>query len=620
MNFYFIFRDTDNSDKSYKLMHTKQLWQMINSVTREHLATHPRCRGNLGFDETHEVQWGLVWRERAVCDRCQYHSSMFNLYEDIKTGQRGRRSATANVGFNIAMTQTPVAATSVIKMFLGGNIPAPSRAGMQKCASKVCKVIKDANIADMKMRREQLKKLNRWQNLPESAIAVQSDGTYNNSLYSGVGRTPFQPATQCSYVVAENMTNQKQIIAIETVNKLCSKHGFHTAADDACDTKCNECSATAAMETNIGDEQKWAEMCFEDLKNDGLEINVLTTDPDTKAYRAAEELYERKLTSTKPEHQIDTRHLSQNHRKQIKNNVHVLNMMPGQTRTYRLYLRNRFSIDISRRCQSEFECIHRKVDGNFKEMVSQTHLCIPAIKRCYCGDHTYCKLHSNVCKGENNDNWIVKSCYLPSNFRINASKIENGQALLECIEYRLSDDMLQVTRFNSNSQKVEAFNRSLKRSLPKNVTFTRNFSGRAHSAAHSVNNGPGNSIRKLCTIAGCPIPRRSKVQLKLEALQKNSEKQKDREKSLGTKLKRKLKRNKMFQLYEKHQEQKTYIKSQLLKKLRADRKVARKPLPSTSSTAPSDHKYQRNPRSNQLLRGKRHAGQCPPTQTPAVTQ
>ena len=41
--------------------------------------------------------------------------------------------------------------------------------------------------------------------MPENEIIVQADGIYN-SLFSGVGKTPLQPSTQCSYVVAENVT------------------------------------------------------------------------------------------------------------------------------------------------------------------------------------------------------------------------------------------------------------------------------------------------------------------------------------------------------------------------------------------------------------------------------
>lgn len=83
---------------------------------------------------------------------------------------------------------------------------------------------------------------------------------------------------------------------------------------------------------------------------------------------------------------------------------------------------------------------------------------------------------------------------------------ENENLLRACISKRLSPAVLDKTIKNSNSQKVESFNRTLRRSLPRNVTFTRNFAGRAHSAAHSSNNGPGDSIRSLCAGVGCAIP------------------------------------------------------------------------------------------------------------------
>lgn len=83
---------------------------------------------------------------------------------------------------------------------------------------------------------------------------------------------------------------------------------------------------------------------------------------------------------------------------------------------------------------------------------------------------------------------------------------ENEDLLRACISKRLSPAVLDKTIKNSNSQKVESFNRTLRRSLPRNVTFTRNFAGRAHSAAHSSNNGPGDSIRSLCAGVGCAIP------------------------------------------------------------------------------------------------------------------
>ena len=82
------------------------------------------------------------------------------------------------------------------------------------------------------------------------------------------------------------------------------------------------------------------------------------------------------------------------------------------------------------------------------------------------------------------------------------------------------------------AQKCEATNRCLRRSLPKNTTFGRNFSGRALSAIHSINNGPGESLRNLCHSAGCPIPPSSKVALAIHKEQRHTEIQKNRARSI----------------------------------------------------------------------------------------
>ena len=73
------------------------------------------------------------------------------------------------------------------------------------------------------------------------------------------------------------------------------------------------------------------------------------------------------------------------------------------------------------------------------------------------------------------------------------------------MEYRLGQDMLEKTKMNTNTQKVEASHRSMRRSIPKSVTFSRHFPGWSHSAAHNINHGPGESIYQLCKVVGSPI-------------------------------------------------------------------------------------------------------------------
>ena len=59
-------------------------------------------------------------------------------------------------------------------------------------------IIENVNKSDMKARRKSLKTINLLIGQPETDKAIQSDGMFNNPPYSGVRKTPIQPATQCS--------------------------------------------------------------------------------------------------------------------------------------------------------------------------------------------------------------------------------------------------------------------------------------------------------------------------------------------------------------------------------------------------------------------------------------
>ena len=259
---------------SYKILHTNHLWRMVNTVFPEHITNHPNCMGNLNFDSKCEEKNGLVWRERVVCDRCNYTSRMFKLYNEVDTGKCGRKPADINRMVHVGMTQTSISATSLNKILLSASLDAPSISGLQKNANKINPLIENANEQDMKSRRKLIKKINVYNNKPENQISGECDGVYNNSLYTGVGRTPFQPATQAVLSFAENETLAKQILAIQTVNKLCSKHGFHSLSDEPCDNKSGQCTATASMETNIGDEKSGLVCVFETYYQMILRLNI----------------------------------------------------------------------------------------------------------------------------------------------------------------------------------------------------------------------------------------------------------------------------------------------------------------------------------------------------------
>ena len=114
------------------------------------------------------------------------------MYTEIYIGKRGRKVATANVGLNVALTQTAIGPNSVRRLCLGSNIPAPSRNAMYNTARKVCENNEQINTVDIMKRRDELvKKNNNLIGMPENEIHIQADGIYNNSLYSGVGKNTF---------------------------------------------------------------------------------------------------------------------------------------------------------------------------------------------------------------------------------------------------------------------------------------------------------------------------------------------------------------------------------------------------------------------------------------------
>ena len=143
------------------------------------------------------------------------------------------------------------------------------------------------------------------------------------------------------------MTDNHYIVGVNVENKLYSK-GKHLKV--LCETNdkhfcCDgQCGATIPMEATIGNEKAWSKKILSDLKmSSDIEVKAITTDPDSAAYRAAEELFEENVTSTEPEHFLDTRHFSQNHRKTVKKNADLMKCMPAKSKTEISKLLNRFS-------------------------------------------------------------------------------------------------------------------------------------------------------------------------------------------------------------------------------------------------------------------------------------
>lgn len=560
---------------------------MWNEVFREHQQKYQDCPGFLTWDTASEERRGLVTRLGLFCDTCVYKSKKYPLYREIDTMKRGRRTAKVNYGLQAGLSQTPIGNASLRKIILSTNTPAPAYKSLQNNSNQVLKQIETLNQKDMHKRRQNLITINELRAASNpNVIGIQSDGMYNNPLYSGVGETPFQPATQTVYSIAENVTKKHQIISLVTKNKLCSRNQ-HLQSEIESDHVCSSetCGANIPMEQNIGDELSWAKEGMTELANDNIQVGQVTTDPDSSAYRATEQLYEHGILKNPASHFIDTRHLSENMRKTIKKNQSLLQIMPKQTKAEKTKLLHNFSIDLTDRCTAEFNQAYSQYAGDVTKMKNKLSYACDAIIGCYMGSHLLCKKHSLVCRG-GIKNWINRSAYLDNQFKIKAS-VENANLVRSCVHLRLSPSNLDKTILNSNTQKVESFNRVLRRSLPRNVTFSRNFSGRAHSAAHCSNNGPGESLISLCNEIGADIPQHSTVHNALKQMQNEHNLRKSYRETDKYKKQRVIKRQKLFKLHAKHQHENLYAKNMLaLNKVRS--------RASTSNNSHIEHNYAQN--------------------------
>ena len=99
------------------------------------------------------------------------------------------------------------------KCLASANTPPPSRKSLQKTSNKAMAKVEKLNEADMSRRCRQLVDIIRLRGSKSPhSIPVQCDGMYNNPLYSGIGETPFQPATQTVYSFSEVVISKRQII------------------------------------------------------------------------------------------------------------------------------------------------------------------------------------------------------------------------------------------------------------------------------------------------------------------------------------------------------------------------------------------------------------------------
>ena len=171
-----------------------------------------------------------------------------------------------------------------------------------------------------------------------------------------------------------------------------------------------------------------------------------------------------------------------------------------------------------------------------------------AIIECYKGKCGLpCSRHSFVCSGRQRGAW--KTDYLPKGCSLTFNKTDERN-LRTVLQYRLGGQAIEKTKFNTNTQKTEAVNKSYLRTNPRHITWSRNFAGRIHRSVHQLNCGKANSTLELLqAVDATPAPN-SKVITAMKREQSREEYYRDYNKSLTTKQRRAHLRRDRYKLYD----------------------------------------------------------------------
>lgn len=522
-----------------KLYTPKHVESLFNSEIRNHILYNSDCEGDLKFDVENEKQWGCVWRERLKCQKCDFVSKYYRLYDVVETNKRGPKSAKLNIQIQCGLITSPISNKNFRDILMISNMVPPSSSGMQKTANKVAKQVEELNKASMQDIRRNLVEENKLCGLSnEKLVRVESDCRYNNPLINS-GTTPFQAGTQVVCTMSENNTSTKQIVSLFTGNKLCSvaTRLRGKGIEIICPNHGGVCTANIAEDASIGNEAVYSSSCATEI-SDYLKISHITTDGDSKSYQGVKQVHGINVEALR-----DVRHLSATMKRAITRCTFSPDLFSGAKKAN---LKNRFALDIKARCVAELNqsfTVHQgelyKVKQHMPEVIKTIIMCYKG----YCGSS--CKVNSYVCAGLPSNHWIKNFIPNGSTCRMTCDdevKVEN------CIRILLGTNSLNIVRFLTSTQKSEAFNRALSRCNPKNVTFSRNFPGRAHAAVHMRNHRFANSLLLLTEELGVKITA-PKVLMNLKQRDRHELYMYKYRRSHVAKLKRAISRNRKYRLH-----------------------------------------------------------------------
>ena len=476
--------DDDNDQTRLQgnfLMNIPALEDNFNKCFRKHRKFTKHCRGHLHFKKEYR-KWGSgLMSGQLACTICAYESEFLRYYEEAVSSsperkRRGRLPSKVGVQLQVACSKQPIGNWGMSQVFAACDIAPGSISAMQKASNRVMDTIVTINREQMEKNRDEIKRTMQMRTgLDDPNIIIMADSAYNNPPK---GRSFCQPGTQVWQPVFCAEAGLTMPIDIATASKLCScgndKHG-------------PDCRRNYALEKPIGNaEMVLAERSAKSLMVDGgvaLSIGAIVTDGDSHVSKGFQNVA-REYSRSIPEKADCTRHLT----KTIGRNMMKADLkIQGRTKKERDDKQKKIAFFLQKRCSREFQAAYMKFGKNTDLMVRKCEQLVDGIIACIAGDGNTCGKITLMCKHKGNP-----SC----NVGIPALSVDTTTdgVLRRWIRNKLGTAAVLGQRHNLTTNRCEASHLTTTKSVPKSRTYKRNFSGRVHSAAHSMSLGEYRSV------------------------------------------------------------------------------------------------------------------------------
>ena len=570
--------DTDDTEsggaspeenETYRIFNMQKVEDLWNIAITGHKQYMQYCCGRLVWDYASEKAQGLCWSERLRCKDCGYTSQYYKLFQDIRTGKKGRPAGDLNIRLQVGLSHTMISNSAIQRLLAITSIPPPSTTGLQHQANKVGDQIVALNEKDMRDLRIKIKDMNEKKGLGRDAgIRAAIDSKYNTKLNAGRGKTPFQPSTQSTCSLVEHESGKNWIVGVDVSNKLCAKCSRIRKDAEEC-THDGTCSATLPLTASIGDEQASAKKLVQRWDSESaLTIDYVTSDGDSHAAQGIADGQGKPVINL-----LDTRHFGE----ALGRNVEKLNFDAEATGCTtakdRLQIMKLFALNVKRRVNAEWKTAYNVYTNNLDMLINKLSYAVDAIVDCYSGNcGSPCENHSFACSGgEGGKRWCHQSYLENIKVPFNLNEDEKYQ-LRQAINVRLGPHGIKRSKFNTNTQFNEAANRAYTAYNPQQVTMSRNAPSRVHAAAHKLNFGLSDSIKMKLQYVGTPMKMGTRAARALKKLQQAQKVRAETQKSSKAKQHIANKIKSIYNLHRTVKEKKTYEKDMQIKQIMSVKK------------------------------------------------